>query len=58
MSNCPDYNKVSERNRVPFKTEAEAQAAGYRKAKNCPQLIKQSLFWRERPVNTLRRVNN
>jgi endonuclease YncB( thermonuclease family) len=37
MSNCPDYNKVSERNRVPFKTEAEAQAAGYRKAKNCPQ---------------------
>jgi hypothetical protein len=23
--------------RVPFKTEAEAQAAGYRKAKNCPQ---------------------
>jgi micrococcal nuclease len=33
---CPDYNKVSERNRVPFKTEAEAQAAGFRKAKNCP----------------------
>ena len=22
---------------VPFKTEAEAQTAGYRKAKNCPQ---------------------
>ena len=37
MSNCPDYNKVSERNRVPFKTEAEAQVAGYRKARNCPQ---------------------
>ena len=37
MSNCPDYSKVSERNRVPFKTEAEAQAAGYRKARNCPQ---------------------
>jgi hypothetical protein len=36
-SNCPDYNKVSEKNRVPFKTEAEAQAAGYRKARNCPQ---------------------
>ena len=36
MSNCPDYGKVSERNRVPFKTEAEAQAAGYRKARNCP----------------------
>jgi endonuclease YncB( thermonuclease family) len=37
LSNCPDYSKVSERNRVPFKNEAEAQAAGYRKAKNCPQ---------------------
>ena len=37
MSNCPDYNKVSERNQVPFKSEAEAQAAGYRKARNCPQ---------------------
>jgi deoxyribonuclease I len=37
LSNCPDYSKVAERNRVPFKTEAEAQAAGYRKARNCPQ---------------------
>ena len=35
MPNCPDYSKVSERNRAPFKTEAEAQAAGYRKARNC-----------------------
>lgn len=33
---CPDYSKVSERNRTPFKSEAEAQAAGYRKARNCP----------------------
>jgi hypothetical protein len=37
LRNCPDYSKVSERNRVPFKTEAEAQAAGYRKSRNCPQ---------------------
>jgi hypothetical protein len=37
LPNCPDYSKVAERNRVPFKIEAEAQAAGYRKAKNCPQ---------------------
>ena len=37
LPNCPDYSKVSERNRVPFKTEAEAQAAGYRKARNCPR---------------------
>jgi len=37
LSNCPDYSKVSERNQIPFKTEAEAQAAGYRKARNCPQ---------------------
>jgi hypothetical protein len=32
LPNCADYSKVPERNRVPFKTEAEAQAAGYRKA--------------------------
>ena len=37
LPNCPDYSKVSERNRVPFKTETEAQAAGYRKARNCSQ---------------------
>ena len=37
LPTCSDYSKVSERNRVPFKTEAEAQAAGYRKARNCPQ---------------------
>jgi methylphosphotriester-DNA--protein-cysteine methyltransferase len=37
MPNCPDFNKVSEKNRVRFETEAEAQAAGYRKARNCPQ---------------------
>lgn len=34
--NCPDYNKVSERNRVYFGNEAEAKRAGYRKARNCP----------------------
>jgi endonuclease YncB( thermonuclease family) len=33
---CPDYDKVAERDRVPFKTEAEAEAAGYKKARNCP----------------------
>jgi endonuclease YncB( thermonuclease family) len=37
LPNCPDYSKVSGRNRVPFKTEAEAQTAGYRKARNCSQ---------------------
>jgi len=37
LPNCPDYSKVTARNQVPFKTEAEAQAAGYRKARNCPQ---------------------
>jgi endonuclease YncB( thermonuclease family) len=37
LPNCPSYSKVAERNRVPFKTEAEAQAAGYRKAQNCPR---------------------
>src|SRR5215510_8958335 len=34
--NCPDYSKVAERNQMVFATEAEAEAAGYRKAKNCP----------------------
>lgn len=32
---CPDYNSVSERNRVYFKTEQAAQAAGFRRAINC-----------------------
>ena len=32
---CPSYTQVSERNRVPFTSEAEAEAAGYRRAGNC-----------------------
>jgi hypothetical protein len=36
LINCPDYSKVADRNRVTFKTESEAQQAGYRKARNCP----------------------
>lgn len=32
---CPSYNRVSTKNRVSFSSEAEAQAAGYRKAGNC-----------------------
>jgi len=32
---CPSYSRVSPRNQVPFTTEAEATAAGYRKAGNC-----------------------
>jgi hypothetical protein len=32
LPNCADYSKVPERNRLLFKTKAEAQAAGYRKA--------------------------
>jgi len=28
-------SKFWERNRVPFATETEAQAAGYRKSRNC-----------------------
>jgi endonuclease YncB( thermonuclease family) len=33
---CPDYNKVSERNRVYFATEQAAVEAGFRRARNCP----------------------
>lgn len=33
---CPGAVKVSQQNRVRFMSEAEAQAAGYRLAGNCP----------------------
>jgi endonuclease I len=33
---CPGYDQVSEPNRVPFSSAAEAEAAGYRRAGNCP----------------------
>ncbi len=36
LANCPGYSQVSERNRVPFQSAAEAEAAGYRRARNCP----------------------
>jgi endonuclease YncB( thermonuclease family) len=36
---CPDYMKVSERNRVYFKTVEEAERAGYRVAGNCPRVF-------------------
>lgn len=32
---CPSYGQVSEKNHIPFTSESEAQAAGYRKAGNC-----------------------
>jgi endonuclease YncB( thermonuclease family) len=34
---CPDYNKVAEGDRVLFRSEADAEAAGYRRAGNCPK---------------------
>ena len=33
---CPNYFDVSPQNRVQFDSEQQAQASGYRKAKNCP----------------------
>jgi endonuclease YncB( thermonuclease family) len=33
---CPGYKSVSEKNQVRFKSVEEAEAAGYRAAKNCP----------------------
>jgi len=36
MPGCPGYDRVSAANRVTFRTSAEADAAGYRRAKNCP----------------------
>jgi methylphosphotriester-DNA--protein-cysteine methyltransferase len=35
LLNCPDYSKISEKNRQYFKTEQDAEKAGYRVARNC-----------------------
>lgn len=35
LPNCLSYNKVSPKNRVYYKTKAEAEGAGYRIARNC-----------------------
>jgi methylphosphotriester-DNA--protein-cysteine methyltransferase len=34
-SGCPSYNRIAPRNRVYFKTRAEAERDGYRAARNC-----------------------
>jgi micrococcal nuclease len=36
LPECPHYNRLHQTNIVGFATETEAQEAGYRKAKNCP----------------------
>jgi deoxyribonuclease-1 len=36
---CPGVTRVSAQNRVRFTTEAEAEAAGYRLARNCPSVM-------------------
>jgi hypothetical protein len=35
-SGCPEYNKVSRRNRIVFQDRETAEQAGYRTAENCP----------------------
>lgn len=35
LPGCPSYGKVSPENRVEFSTPDDAEAAGYRRAKNC-----------------------
>lgn len=37
LPDCPDYHRVSPRNRVPFSSEREALGQGFRKARNCPR---------------------
>ena len=32
---CPGYDTIATKNRVPFATEQQAQSSGYRKAQNC-----------------------
>ena len=34
---CPSYNQIAKRNRVPFGTAQEAREAGYALAGNCPR---------------------
>lgn len=34
---CPDFNKVPLKSRVIFGTSEEAEKAGYKAARNCPQ---------------------
>ncbi len=36
---CPGYRDMAERNRVFFKTVAEAEAAGFQRAGNCPAAV-------------------
>ena len=36
LSGCPGFATISAANLITFPSEAEAQQAGYRKAKNCP----------------------
>jgi len=36
LPSCPGFTAMSPANIIPFASEAEAQQAGYRKAKNCP----------------------
>lgn len=35
LPHCPGYHKTSERNRVPFASPEDAEAEGYRMARNC-----------------------
>jgi len=36
LPGCPGYSRLSAKNTVRFMSEADAIAAGFRKAKNCP----------------------
>lgn len=32
---CPNYDEIAPHNRIPFRTEEDAERAGYRAARNC-----------------------
>lgn len=38
LENCPGFDRMSRKNIVVFETEVAASNAGYRIAKNCPDL--------------------
>lgn len=36
LPECPGYGKISPKNQIPFPSVEEAEAAGYKRARNCP----------------------
>lgn len=53
---CPGYKDMAERNRVFFKTVDEAEAAGYKRAGNCPAEVEGQTVAARPAASTVREV--